>query len=300
MRILINRKPVEGPWGGGNLFVKSMCKFLPAMGHEIVHEFDENIDLIFLQDPRYSDLGISINEIVSYKKFKPETKIIHRVNECDPRKGTNDMDDLLRACSNYTDATVFVSNWIREYYEALGWSCPGMYVVYNGVDSDVFKPVKKHDNGRTNIVTHHWSNNFLKGFDIYDMLDEFVGDNDDFSFTYIGREMGSFKNTKIVDPLHGEALGNELGKYDVYVSASRFDPGPNHILESLSCGIPTYVHEDGGGAVEFAGSQHSYKSFEQLKSTLLSKDYRANASIELHGWKKCVEQYNNVITTLDG
>jgi hypothetical protein len=32
--------------------------------------------------------------------------------------------------------------------------------------------------------------------------------------------------------MFGKELGDELGKYDVYASASRFDPGPNHIIES--------------------------------------------------------------------
>ena len=46
----------------------------------------------------------------------------------------------------------------------------------------------------------------MKGFDFYNQLDEFVGENDEFTFTYIGREIGSFKNTNVVEPLFGEAL----------------------------------------------------------------------------------------------
>ena len=38
----------------------------------------------------------------------------------------------------------------------------------------------------------------------------------------------------------------------------------NHILESLSCEIPTYVHKDGGGAVEFAGIENTYSDIYEL------------------------------------
>ena len=110
MKILINRKPVQGPWGGGNLFVSAFCEYMKNIGHTVVHKFEYNIDLIFIQDPRYDELRISINEIIAYKKLKPLTKIIHRVNECDARKETSNIDALLRECSEFTDKTVFVSN----------------------------------------------------------------------------------------------------------------------------------------------------------------------------------------------
>ena len=41
----------------------------------------------------------------------------------------------------------------------------------------------KINNKKVNIVTHHWSDNYLKGFDVYDKLDEFVKENNDFTFT---------------------------------------------------------------------------------------------------------------------
>ena len=63
MKVLINRKPVGGPWGGGNLFVKAFSEKLPLGGHKVVYEFSDDIDVIFVQDPRYSDLGISISGI---------------------------------------------------------------------------------------------------------------------------------------------------------------------------------------------------------------------------------------------
>ena len=291
MKILINRKPVSGPWGGGNLFVSALVLQLEKLGHEVVFDFIDDIDVIFMQDPRYSDLGISINEIISYKASSPTTRLIHRVNECDARKNTSNMDNLLKACSYHNDITIFVSEWMKNYHLRQGWKCNDNHVIYNGVNHDHFSPLAtegKINNNKTNIITHHWSNNYLKGFDVYEWLDKFVKDNDEYTFTYIGRENGTFKNTTIIPPLSGQALGNELSKYDVYVSGSRFDPGPNHILESLACEIPTYVHVDGGGAVEFAGLDHMFQDVEGLLKILKLKNFKKNSFIP-HSWETCID-----------
>ena len=295
MKILINRKPVDGPWGGGNLLVRAMYEILPDMGHQVVDAFHSDIDAIFMHDPRPGNTGISINEILSYKSMKKDTKIINRVNECDARKGTNDIDSLLRQCSEYTDTTIFVSDWIKRYHIDKGWNCENSSVIYNGVNTDHFKESEKIKNGKINIDTHHWSDNAMKGFDVYDHLDRFVKENKEFTFTYIGRHRGTFKNTKIIEPLFGESLGRELSKYDVYISGSRYDPGPNHILESISCNIPTFSHIDGGGACEFSGASHVYRTLDDLISILRLKKYTKN-SLTPQTWVDCVEKYEKVFT----
>jgi len=288
MKILINRKPVNGPWGGGNLFLKSMYDYLPEYGCTLTNNLEENIDIIFLMNPRADEKNISINEAINYKFKNPNTAIVQRINDCDARKNTNDVDKMLLECSKYLDKTIFVSNWMQDYFLEKEWACKNNHILINGV-SEFENFSHKIENNKINIVTHHWSNNYLKGFDIYDKLDRWVSENNDFTFTYIGRHRNSFKNTKLIEPIHGIELIRELSKYDVYVSASRHDPGPNHILESLNCNIPTYVHSDGGGAVEFAGSSHVYEDFEILKSILLKKSFVKNKNI-LYNWKTMIEK----------
>lgn len=297
MKVLINRKPIyDQPWGGGNNFVKAFVKFGKERGHEIIHTLEDEIDCIFMQDPRPSELfDISANEIVKYKLENPKTLLVHRVNECDARKGTKDMDNLLQSCSIYSDITFFVSKWIKLYFENKGWTCDNKKVVYNGVDKDIFCPNKKLNNRKVDIVTHHWSNNEMKGFDIYRKLDEFVGRTNGFSFTYIGRENGKFKNTNVIPPLFGKELGKELGKYDVYVSGSRFDPGPNHILEALSCEIPTYAFIDGGGCLEMVGNDHVYSTFQELLDVILGGGMLKNSQFTLNSWKECIDIYFDTI-----
>ena len=76
MKILINRKPVMGPWGGGNLFVKFFHKFMTEVGHNVVNKLEKDIDVIFIQNPRYDELGISINEAIQYKNTFPNRILV--------------------------------------------------------------------------------------------------------------------------------------------------------------------------------------------------------------------------------
>lgn len=296
MKVLLNRKPIEGPWGGGNLLVTAICKYFREAGVDIVHELQPEIDVIFMQDPRAGNTKVSVNQIIAWKAKNPSVKIIHRVNECDARKGTSSVDKFLSECSRYTDFTVFVSSWMRNYHLSKRWNCNNTGVIYNGVDLDHFKKSDKINNGKVNIVTHHWSSNRMKGFDVYESIDQFVKDSD-FTFTYIGRELGTFKNTNIVKPLFGEDLGRELSKYDLYISGSLWDPGPNHILESIACQIPTYVTSKGGGAVEFAGKNHTFENMDQLFRIIRSRSY-VNNSLSINSWKQCADHYLDIVRSL--
>ena len=69
MKILVNRKPVEGPWGGGNLFVRAICEHFKNQGWEVTHRFEEDIDVMFMQDPRPNELGVGINVILKIQEL---------------------------------------------------------------------------------------------------------------------------------------------------------------------------------------------------------------------------------------
>jgi len=310
VKVYINRKVRSGPYGGGNLFVKAFHEIAPKIaGVEVLIDPTMNInpDIILcagLENESPQEIGVE--QALMYKTYvKPDVKLVLRVNENDVRKGTSHMDTALVTISEHIDSTVFVSKWLQEYFADKGWKCPNQTVIHNGVDKEIFKAQPKLDNGKLNIVAHHWSDNYLKGADIYEKLDELVGEHPDkFAFTYIGRHQCNFKNTKVIRPLHGKALGEELGKHDVYVSASRFDPGPNHVLEALACGMPTYVHEDGGGAVEFAGVPCTYKNWYQLEQILnathslgpsVQRHLFPDNSVKLLTWQECIEEYNRFL-----
>lgn len=305
VKIYINRTPIRGPWGGGAHFINAFHRIVPDMGHEIVPPESMTVapDVILIAGLDNDGCCISAEQAIMYKVMMEsrgrDVKVVIRVNENDARKGTTNVDDYLLKLAEHMDGTVFVSNWLRDYFMERGWPGDNNHIVIvNGVDRKIFKPQPKLDNGKLNIVTHHWSDNYMKGFDVYEQLDEFVGQNPDkFAFTYIGRHRHTFKHAVTVGPLHGKQLGEELGKHDVYVSASRFDPGPNHVAESISCELPTYVHANGGGCVEFAGNDHVYRDWEELKKILVNGQFEPN-STKFSSWSDCIDQYVKFIKEL--
>lgn len=300
-KILINRKPLYNQaWGGGIQFVNNFDKYFNRFGYKVVYSLESDIDYIVMIDPRLDDLGISINEILRYKQIKPEVKIIHRVNENDARKGTTDIDPLLRECSKYTDASCFIGKWIHDYHIERGWYCERNLVIHSGCDKEIFKPNKKYseDDGKVHIISHHWSDNPMKSQGVNEWLDDFVGNNSDFTFTYIGRTKTDFKNSKHIQPLFGKALGEELGKYDVCINGSYQDPFPNSCIEILSCKIPLYVMKNGGGATEAAGLDHNFETFDELEKILLKKEFMMNISFIPYDWNTCMQKYKSVIESL--
>jgi glycosyltransferase involved in cell wall biosynthesis len=278
MKLYINRAPVNGPWGGGNGATKAILDRMVSYLDTSIHPQPDTVIVLGLER---ESTWASLEQLVEYKQQNVGVKLFIRVNDCDARKGTSDVDDRFLAASKYADGTIFVSEWMRDYFMGKGWACKNNAVIVNGVDQNVFKPFegvtipKPFENLRprvVKIVTHHWSDNPLKGEDYYEMLDEFVGRNPGrFQYTFIGRTKAKLKNTQIVPPLWGRELGVALSQNDVCVNASRFDPGPNSVIESIACGLPTYVHREGGGGVEFAGLDHTFGSWDELENILTQK-----------------------------
>lgn len=305
MNVYINRQPVSGPWGGGNLWTIAAHEELSKKGHTLLppQRISNSPDVILLAGIGSDGDNIGVEQAIMYKMMmtgQKDVKLILRVNENDARKGTKGVDDVLVKYSQYVDGTVFVSAWLQDYFVERGWKCDKQVVIHNGVDSEVFAPRPKLNNGKINLVMSHWSDNYLKGQDYAEWIDEFVGKHSsEFSFTFIGRTKAQFKNSTLVKPLHGKALGQELGKYDVCINASRFDPGPNSVIESVTCGLPTYVHVDGGGAVEFAGKDHAFSSFGEVECLLLTKQFQPNKQKFLP-WEDCINTYETFINHVCG
>ena len=296
MKILINRKPVAGPWGGGNAFVKALVSELEVSGHKVTHTIEPDINCFFAMDPRPDSSCPGIGDFLQQFAHR-KIPIVQRINECDARKNTEHMDNLLLQCSQYLSQTIFVSAWMQNYFLQKGWRCPNTTYIHNGVDKSVFKSYPRERGAIKSVVSHHWSNNLLKGFDAYEFLDYLAGKGK-IKFTYIGRHRNSFSNTEIIEPCTGKELAKNLAQHDLYISGSRFDPGPNHILEALAVGLPTYVHAEGGGAVEFAGKSHTFRNLSELERIVLASHYEPNVRTPI-SWKESIGEYIKLIETID-
>src|SRR5260221_12364368 len=134
MKIYVNRAPVNGPWGGGANFVRAFHQFVPELNHEVVQPDNQMIapDLIVLAGLDTDNVGISDDQAVMYKemmKGRHEVRLVLRVNENDARKGTSTVDRNLIMLSQYLDGTVFVSDWLQDYFMTKGWKCKDNTVI---------------------------------------------------------------------------------------------------------------------------------------------------------------------------
>ena len=256
MKIAIGLKPIIGPWGGGNQFVKSFSKYL--IKHKIKHVynlFDKDIDSILIIDPRIkkNQNCISMIDALNYKKkINKNVKIYMRVNDCDERKNTSHVNKIFLDNSLYADKVIFVSDWLKDIYLSIGINKKKSITIRSAANSSIFYPSAKRTNkNKIKIVTHHWSANKNKGFDLYKKLDNYLSIDelkDNFEFLIIGNKpfFYNFKNSIYFKPMTDHKIAKILRNCDVYLTGSRNEPAGMHFLEGLASGLPILYLESGG------------------------------------------------------
>ena len=258
--LAINMRSTSGPWGGSSIFVAQLRAFLRARRWRVTYRLGPEVDAILLIDPR-DDLqrkAFGMPEIIAHREKYPHVRVIHRVNECDQRKGTSFMDPLLAEANAHADFTVFIAEWLRDYHAARWFDAKRPHaVIYNGVDSATFHPIGQRawkSGEPLRVVTHHWSDNPLKGFDIYEEVDGLIAEGKlpGFELWIIGRWPARirWKSARTFAPLAGRALADRLRECHLYLTATRWEPCGMHHVEGAQCGLPLIYHEDGGGVVE--------------------------------------------------
>lgn len=256
MKLAIGFHTTCGPWGGGNRFVKSLTESLTMAGHTVCETLDEpDLDLILVMDPRWRHPNVTFTTgaVLRYLMIRnPNAIVVHRINECDERKSGKTMNDKLRLANYCADHTVFVGAWLRDL-DLWDRRRAASSVITNGADTRIFNPVGNRPwdgSGPLKLVTHHWGNHWMKGFDVYTQLDELLAApewRERLEFTYIGNlpKGFSFRHARHVAALDGQALADELRRHHGYVTGSINEPGGNHQNEGALCGLPLLYRRSG-------------------------------------------------------
>jgi len=271
MKIYLNRKPVPGPWGGGSKFLLSLEKGLTALGFEVTYEWSDisTIDLIYCHDPRPNDEGIWYQHYLAAKS-QYGIPILQRVGDAGSH-GKKDLTELVRASSSHSDFVVFPSMWSKEY---IGFAKDNYSIIHNSPLENFYNYRLPHTNSPspTRLVTHHWSNNEKKGFNVYRELAAFCHLNSEsYHFSYIGRFQHPLPNSGMAyfEPMNASELSIELPRHDIYITASLEEAGANHVLEAMAAGLPVLFHEGGGSINEYCGNYGlSYSCFNSLINNL--------------------------------
>jgi hypothetical protein len=269
VKIYVNRKPVSGPWGGGNKTLQALVETLKKK-HEVTYALDDDVDIIYCQDPKPGPDGLWYQDFLNHK-MKFGTKIVQRVGDVGTHRGPQ-ITKLVQETATYSDIVIFPSDWSRH---AIGFNKTNYFVIHNAPNDsfyahrDTSLQLKRKDQLR--VVTHHWSTNDMKGFEIYEALGKYAKDNDFLDFSYIGRYSDKFEHDGLTleEPKGAEELAKMLPTNDVYLTASKLEAGANHVLEGLACGLPV-LYRSGGGSIDEYCCQYGlqYTNFEELLTVL--------------------------------
>tara|TARA_Y100000816_G_scaffold64403_2_gene42672 strand:- start:1195 stop:2253 length:1059 start_codon:yes stop_codon:yes gene_type:complete len=280
MKISIGTNVKKGPWGGGNLFAINLTKYLEEKGHIVVSDLnDPDIDIVLLTEPRKTSESSAFThiDVNNYLNFVNDKSIVvHRINECDERKGTTFVNDYLVNVNKSANYTVFVSSWLEELFEYEGLTQENKKVILAGANKEIFNSkgyVPWDRKTKLKIVTHHWGANWNKGFEIYSKLDDLLSQNfwkDKVEFTYIGNLPKNyfFKNSQHILPLSGLELANKLKESHIYITASLNEPSGNHHIEAAQCSLPL-LFIDSGGIPEYCNDYGLIFNSDDFETKLL-------------------------------
>jgi glycosyltransferase involved in cell wall biosynthesis len=226
----------QGPWGGGNQFLKSLKRYLFS-----IDAYDDNVataQVILFNSHQY------IGKVIKTKLNYPEKTFIHRIDG--PirlySRTSDKRDNVVFAANRFlADATVFQSEWSRQQNHHLGLHQKSFEtVIPNASDPTIFSRDGKIPfsmQRKVRLIATSWSPNWKKGFDVYQWLDE----NLDFSryeMLFVGKSPIQFKNIKSISPLSSEDIAEKLKENDIFIFASPIEACSNSLLEALHCGLP--------------------------------------------------------------
>jgi len=257
LNISMNVNRIDSAYGGGNQAANSVEDYLIKKGHNVYRKLKKNLDVICIFSSKYNAKTTSygFDEISDYIAANPKTLVTQRINSCDEQRGADlGINSSMMKYNKLAEFTFFISHFVKKLFESKGLITEGnSQVIYNGADDQIFYPLKINGMDKRNkikIVTHHWSSNYMKGFDIYERLDQLLdmkSFKDIFEFTYIGNlPVGiNFTNATVIKPLTIKYLAKELRTHHIYLTAARNEAAGMHHIEGMLSGLPVLFLNSG-------------------------------------------------------
>ncbi|MBI5164725.1 MAG: glycosyltransferase family 4 protein [Magnetospirillum sp.] len=262
-RLGLRRRPTVGlfykfvppPWGGGNQFMMALRAALKRMGFPVIeNRISKRVDGYLINAYNF-DLAAA----AGLNCERERVAVVHRLNGPIRRYRPTgaDLDDVcLDVNRRLATASVMQSVYTWQGYHDIGFQFADPVVIPNACDPQTFfsDPARRPFEGgrKLRLICTSWSANPLKGGPTYQWMDRNL-DWERYSFTFVGRVEQTFANIRVVPPLPPAALADLLRQHDVFVTASRFDPCSNALIEAQTCGLPA-LYLDSGGHPELVGA----------------------------------------------
>jgi len=313
--LFINFKPDNTKaYGGGNITTYYIEKYFQNKYHnfKIIYELQNSINLYLIIDP-FKDNKFkkySLEEIVNHRNtHNKHGKIIVRVNDCDITRPNlspeRSREKTIIKNNNEINYFIFNSKFIQNHYKKI-INVVNSAVIYNGCDTNTFYSTQFIKPNKWCIVTHHWSNNMNKGYQIYYDLWKYLKRTNNYEFVFIGKNVPEmFNEVPIIGPYVGLELSNAIRKCQIYITDSIYDSCPNHVIEAICCGLPILYRKHEGGARELCELftkkiGESYSNLEELveKIVMIRKnylEYKTNVDeyAKYFELKKQISKYDN-------
>ena len=269
-RIAVLYRTTEGPWGGGNSFLRSLKRVWQAQGIDVVDSLQAGLDGVlvnssFLGAARFgrmltpalaarlvktghasiwtARLGLS-----RWRKAGVRPPFVHRLDGVFRLYGrpANDPADIAQVGINrHMDWTIYQSEFCRQSFAAEGLDVSRSTVIYNAVDLERFFPAEQIPHTRPfKLIAMSWSPNIRKGAPYAVQASQLPG----IEVTFVGNWPKGLSpgNVQIIPPQAHDNIPGLLRQHHVLLHMAQNDPCSNVILEGMACGLPVVYHPSGG------------------------------------------------------
>ena len=286
LKIYICAEFREGPWGGGNQFLKALRGCFRKK--ECYVEKPVKADVILFNSHHL------LGKVTNLKKRFPDKIFVHRVDG--PLFNTRgeigrSTDRKIFLYNNFlADGTIYQSEWSRNKSYQYGLKKNHFETcIMNAPDPSLFYPTERqvinntYKSKKCKLIATSWSDNPRKGFDLYSFLDNNL-DTDRFEMSFIGNSPFQYNTIRHFSPMPSPKLADELRRHDLFITASVSDPCSNSLIEAMHCGLPAVVKNSGGhpeilgkGGELFNGPEDIIRKIEKVSDNLY--DYSKNISV---------------------
>lgn len=244
-QISIYHNFVIPPYGGGNQFLLALRKEFYKKGISVVNNKITNKTKSCL----LNSFNFDFNNFRPLKKR--DYRIIHRIDgPISIYRGKEEGIDreIWNVNQELADFTIFQSYYSLHKHIELGLEFRNAEVIMNATDSNIFNSkdrISFFGDRKIRLISSSWSDNPNKGVETYAYLDRHL-DWSRYEYTFVGRIAIPPKNIKLIPPVHSKKLADILRNHDIYITASRYDPCSNALIEALACGLPALYLNSGG------------------------------------------------------
>lgn len=238
----------QGPWGGGNQFLRALTKQLAWSGNLAKSADEANVVLVNSHHWGFRDLLM----LFVWKSKRPSGIVLLRVDGPISIVRGNLISRLVDLRVQLfsrlvADGVVFQSNWSASKSFSLGIRPKKWTVITNAPDPDVFfaAPVADWQERPLRAVVSSWSSNAKKGTAL---LEELLRELDprEVEVISIGNLSQDKRGLTQLGPQPTEQVATILRSAHVFLALSSDDPCSNSLIEGIHCGLVPFALDSGG------------------------------------------------------